>query len=136
MNQQTIDRHVIEQRRCRDTLAADSMDGATPMKERRAMIERFKARETDCLVSKPKILGFGLNLQVATRQVFSGLQDSYEQFYQAVKRSNRFGSTKPLHVHIPITEMEAPMVETVLSKSKRVQHDTEEQERLFHVAQG
>jgi hypothetical protein len=123
-----------EQRRCRDTLAAESMDGATPMKERRAMIERFKARETDCLVSKPKILGFGLNLQVATRQVFSGLQDSYEQFYQAVKRSNRIGSTKPLNVHIPVTELEAPMIENVLRKRDRVDSDAREQEQLFRDA--
>jgi len=83
------------------------------------------------LISKPKILGFGLNLQIATRQVFSGLQDSYEEFWQAVKRSNRIGSTRPLNVHIPVTEIEVPMIQTVLEKAKRVQQDTEEQERLF-----
>jgi SNF2 family DNA or RNA helicase len=83
------------------------------------------------LISKSKILGFGLNLQIATRQVFSGLQDSYESFYQAVKRSNRIGSTRPLNVHIPITDVERPMVESVLRKSGRVQRDTEEQERIF-----
>lgn len=109
----------------------DSMDGKTPMRERMAMVDRFKARESDCLTSKPRILGFGLNLQVATRQVFSGLQDSYEAFYQAVKRSNRIGSTKPLNVHIPVTELEMPMVETVLRKASRVEADTREQEQLF-----
>jgi hypothetical protein len=83
------------------------------------------------LISKPRILGFGLNLQVATRQVFSGLQDSYEQFYQCVKRSNRVGSTKPLNVHIPVTELEEPMIETVLRKAHRVEQDTIEQEQLF-----
>lgn len=83
------------------------------------------------MISKAKCLGFGLNLQIATRQVFSGLQDSYEEFYQAVKRSNRVGSTKPLNVHIPVTEIEEPMVQTVLDKAHRVQQDTEEQERLF-----
>lgn len=83
------------------------------------------------LISKARVLGFGLNLQIATRQVFSGLQDSYEEFYQAVKRSNRVGSTKPLNVHIPITELEEPMIQTVLEKAKRVQADTEQQEKLF-----
>jgi hypothetical protein len=90
------------------------------------------------LISKPKILGFGLNLQIATRQVFSGLQDSYEEFYQAVKRSNRYGSTKPLNVHIPVTELEIPMIDNVLNKASRVNEDARIQERIFrghiHVA--
>lgn len=106
--------------------------GDTPMEERQRIIDDFKAGRIRVLVTKPKILGFGLNLQVATRQVFSGLQDSYEEFYQAVKRSNRYGSTRPLNVHIPFTEFEAPMIQTVMSKSKRVQQDTEQQERIFH----
>ncbi len=112
-------------------VGGDSMSGETPMKSRLEMIARFKSRESDTLISKPKILGFGLNLQVATRQVFSGLQDSYEAYYQCVKRSNRIGSTKPLNVHIPVTEIEEPMVENVLRKARRVEADTREQEQLF-----
>ena len=95
------------------------------------MINDFKAGRQKILISKPKILGFGLNLQIATRQVFSGLQDSYESFWQAVKRSNRVGSTKPLNVHIPVTEIEEPMIQSVLRKAEMVQSDTEEQQRIF-----
>ena len=84
------------------------------------------------MISKPKVLGFGLNLQIATRQVFSGLQDSYESYYQAVKRSNRYGSTNPLHVHIPVTDIERPMVDNVLRKAAMVDRDTQEQERMYH----
>lgn len=108
-----------------------NIDGTTPPDVRRRIIHDFKSGKIRGIITKPKILGFGLNLQRATRQVFSGLQDSYEEFYQAVKRSNRVGSTKPLNVHIPVTELEAPMVQTVLSKASRVQKDTEEQERIF-----
>lgn len=110
---------------------AANIDGSTPYDKREELIEDFKSGRRKVLISKPKILGFGLNLHMATRQVFSGLQDSYESFYQAVKRSNRIGSTRPLNVHIPITAIERPMIDTVLSKARRVQHDTEEQERLF-----
>lgn len=110
---------------------AANIDGKTKLSERLQLIADFKAGRRNVLISKPRILGFGLNLQVATRQVFSTLQDSYEEYYQAIKRSNRIGSTKPLHVHIPITEIEAPMVESVLSKADRVQADTESQERIF-----
>jgi superfamily II DNA or RNA helicase len=113
---------------------AANVTGETPVEQRLTLIDDFKSGRRRILISKPKILGFGLNLQVATRQVFSGLQDSYEQFYQAVKRSNRYGSTRPLNVHIPVTEIERPMIETVLSKSRRVQHDTEQQERMFKDA--
>lgn len=108
-----------------------SIDGSTPHEEREEIVKRFQAGEIPTIISKPKILGLGLNMQIATRQVFSTLQDSYEEYYQAVKRSNRYGSTKPLNVHIPVTDLERPMIETVLRKAKRVQQDTEEQEQLF-----
>jgi superfamily II DNA or RNA helicase len=110
---------------------AVSISGDTPEDKRRLAIERFKSGDVKILISKPKILGFGLNLQVCTRQVFSGLKDSYEEYYQAVKRSNRIGSTKPLNVHIPVTELEMPFVENVLRKASRVEADTREQEELF-----
>lgn len=76
-------------------------------------------------------MGFGLNLQVCTQMVFSSLQDSYEEYHQAVKRANRYGSTRPLNVHIPFTAIELPMIENVMRKAKAVQSDTETQQRLF-----
>jgi superfamily II DNA or RNA helicase len=113
---------------------AVSIRGSTPHAKRMEWINEFKAGQRRVLITKPKILGFGLNLQVCTRQIFSGLQDSYESFYQAVKRSNRIGSKSTLHVHIPVTDAEEPMVQNVLRKAHRVQQDTEEQERIFHDA--
>jgi len=113
---------------------AASIDGNTPLDERQRIVDDFKAGRVRVLITKPKILGFGLNLQVCTRQVFSGLQDSYEEYYQAVKRSNRVGSTKPLMVHIPVSEVERPMVENVLRKARRVEADTREQEAMFRDA--
>lgn len=103
---------------------AASIDGSTKYERRMELIDDFK-------VGRRKVLGFGLNLQIATRHVFSGLADSYESFYQCIKRSNRYGSTKPLNVHIPVTDVEIPMIETVLRKAKRVQLDTETQEKEF-----
>ncbi len=110
---------------------AGSISGSTPHDERERIVGEFQSGRTKILISKARVLGFGLNLQVATRQVFSGLADSYESYFQAVKRSNRVGSTVPLNVHIPITSVERAMVETVLVKAARVQKDTEEQEAIF-----
>ena len=110
---------------------AASITGATPDAKRQEVINAFKAGEIKTLITKPKILGFGLNLQVATRQIFSACDDSYEEFHQAVKRSNRIGSTRPLNVHIPVTDIERIQMENVLRKARDVQKDTEEQERIF-----
>lgn len=113
-----------------------SIKGSTPLADRERMIADFKSGAVKVLISKPKVLGFGLNLEIATRQVFSGLQDSYEAYYQCVKRSNRYGAKHPLNVHIPVTDIEYPMIETVLKKASRVQMDTEEQERIFKQSGG
>lgn len=113
---------------------AVSIDGDTPLEARHEAINRFKAGQLKTIITKPKVLGFGLNLQRCTRMVFSGLQDSYESYYQAVKRANRYGATEPLEVHIPTTDLERPMVENVLRKAAMVQRDTEEQERIFKEA--
>ena len=122
-----------QKRLAKELPEAESIDGSTPHEKRQDIIRRFKSGELKTVISKPKILGFGLNLQVATRQVFSGLQDSYELFYQAVKRSNRYGSSRPLNVHIPLTDVEEPMVANVMRKAKRVDIDAEEQERIFNT---
>lgn len=110
---------------------AANIDGSTPHDKRLRLLAEFKGGERRVLISKPKVLGFGLNLQVATRHIFSAMDDSYEEYYQAVKRSNRVGSTKPLNVHIPVTEIEELMVQNVLRKAGRVDADTRVQESLF-----
>ena len=110
---------------------AANIDGSTPDEKRQDLIEEFQSGKRKMLISKPKILGMGLNLQICTRMIFSTCQDSLEEFHQAVKRANRIGSTRPLNVHIPITEIERPMMENVLRKAKEVDLDTQEQERIF-----
>ena len=110
---------------------AVSISGDTSSDQREERMARFINREARILITKPKILGFGLNLQVCTRQIFSGIGDSYEEYYQAVKRSNRIGSTKPLDVHIPVTELEVPFVTNVMRKAHLVEQDTRVQEQLF-----
>lgn len=120
-----------QDRMAREIPDAANIDGRTPYDKRMELLRAFKAGKIKTLISKPKILQFGLNLQIVTRHIWSTLQDSYEEFFQGCCRSNRVGSTEPLNVHIPVSDLERPMVETVLAKAKRVQEDTEEQERIF-----
>jgi len=74
--------------------------------------------------TKPKIAGFGLNWQHCNKMLFIGLSDSWEAFYQAVRRCYRFGQTKEVFVHVIISDREG----AVLSNIKR-KRDQDEQMR-------
>jgi hypothetical protein len=115
---------------------AVSLKGSTPYEKRAAMIDDFKAGRNRICISKAEVMGFGLNLQIATRHVFSGIHDSFENWHQCIKRSNRVGSKYDLNVHVPVTELERPMLDTVLRKARRIDEDTLEQERLFKDCAG
>jgi len=68
------------------------------------------------LISKPSIFGFGVNLQHCNNIAFVGLTDSYEQFYQAVRRCWRFGQQKPVTVHMITAETEGFTLENIKRK--------------------
>lgn len=68
------------------------------------------------LISKPKIFGFGLNWQHCHRMAFLGLGDSYEQYYQAIRRCWRFGQAHPVDVRIVISDVEGAIAENVKAK--------------------
>ena len=82
---------------------------------------RFSRGEIRVLVTKPSIAGFGMNWQHCAQVTFLGLSDSYEQFYQAVRRSWRFGQTQPVHVHIITAETEGAVVANIQRKEADAQ---------------
>lgn len=69
-----------------------------------------------CLVSKPSIFGFGSNFQSCHNEIFCGLSDSYERFYQAVRRCWRFGQNEPVNVYIILSEKEVSILENIKRK--------------------
>jgi Helicase conserved C-terminal domain len=76
-------------------------------KERAAL--DFTEGRIRVLVSKPSIFGWGLNWQHVARVGFAGATFSYESFYQAVRRSWRFGQRRRVDVHVPIGATESPV---------------------------
>ncbi len=74
-----------------------------------------------CIVTKPKIAGFGMNWQACSTVIFVGLSDSYEAYYQAVRRCWRFGQEKPVDVFIITAEEEG----AVLANIQRKESDAE-----------
>lgn len=76
----------------------------------------FSDGTVKCLITKPKIAGFGMNWQNCHNMIFTGLSDSYEQYYQAVRRCWRFGQEKPVNVYIIISVKEGCVKENIERK--------------------
>jgi superfamily II DNA helicase RecQ len=89
-------------------------------------LEAFQDGEIRVLVTKPSIAGFGMNFQNAHCMVFVGLSDSYEAYYQAIRRCWRFGQTEPVDVHIVVSELEGQIVENVRRKESEASMTTTE----------
>ena len=69
------------------------------------------------IVTKPKLAGFGVNWQHCAHAVFASISFSYEQHYQAVRRSHRFGQDKTVRNDIVISDTEAQVWNIVQRKS-------------------
>ena len=67
------------------------------------------------------IASFGMNYQNCTKIAFASISYSYEKFYQAVRRSWRYGQTKPVDVYVVIAESETPIWRAV--ERKAMDHD-------------
>lgn len=81
----------------------------------------FAQGNIKCLVSKPSIYGFGMNWQNCNNIIFCGISDSYEQFYQAIRRCWRFGQDKPVNVHIITSEKEINVLENIKRKEQQAE---------------
>lgn len=69
-----------------------------------------------------------MNWQNCHAMVFSGLSDSFEQFYQAVRRCWRFGQTKQVDVHVILSEAEMAVLENI--RRKQSEHDRMKKEMI------
>ena len=76
-----------------------------PEEKERRLIAFSDGRER-VMVSKPVISGYGLNWQHCARHVFAGLSFSYENYYQAIRRSWRFGQKRVVEIHVVTADTE------------------------------
>jgi hypothetical protein len=83
----------------------------------RALLD-FAQGKIRVLVTKPSIAGFGLNWQHCARMAFVGVTDSFESYYQAVRRCWRFGQKRPVDVHIFASELEGAVVANLRRKER------------------
>ena len=79
----------------------------------------FSDSDVRVLVSKPKIAGFGMNWQNCNQMIFVGLSDSWESYYQAIRRCWRFGQLNDVHVHVISADTEGAVIENIQRKDKQ-----------------
>ena len=84
--------------------------------------EKFQDGAIRVLVTKPKIGGFGMNFQNCHNMIFFGMNDSWESYYQSVRRCYRFGQKEPVNVHILISDIELEILQNVKRKGEMAEH--------------
>ena len=90
--------------------------GAHDEDEKERRLKAFSAGEIRVLVTKPSIAGFGMNWQHCADTGFVGLNDSFEQVYQAVRRFWRFGQQRPVTAHFIAASTEGAVLENLRRK--------------------
>lgn len=98
--------------------ACVSVQGADSAEDKTRKILMFLDGTFRVLVTKPRVAGFGLNFQHCHHMAFLGLSDSYEQYYQCIRRCWRFGQPHPVEVHVVVSEAERAIVENVREKER------------------
>jgi SNF2 family DNA or RNA helicase len=78
----------------------------------------FTNKKIKSIISKSSIYGFGINLQNCHKVIFVGLSDSFESYYQAVRRCWRFGQKNQVDVYIITSEAEGAVKQNIERKQK------------------
>lgn len=95
---------------------AVEVQGSDAAEEKEASMLAFSRGDIRVLVTKPSIAGFGMNWQHCRRVAFVGLSDSYEAFYQAIRRCWRFGQKSDVHCYVITSALEGAVVRNIERK--------------------
>lgn len=102
------------------------IEGTTSPEARADIFRRFKSGEIRVLVTKPSIAGKGMNLQNCHKQCFAGINDSYEDYAQAIGRSQRHGQQHPVEIHICYADVQEGVLENVQRKAREADKMTDQ----------
>ena len=97
---------------------AVEVTGSMDADEKECRLVAFGEGRSRVLVTKPSICGFGLNWQHCARVAFVGVTDSWEAYYQAVRRCWRFGQDRAVDVHVFASESEGSVVANLKRKDR------------------
>lgn len=93
-----------------------SVQGSTSNKLKIQRELDWREGRAQALISKPLVYGYGMNWQHCHNIIFTGLSDSYEQYYQALRRCWRFGQTEQVNVYIIISAKEGCVKQNIERK--------------------
>jgi len=114
-----------------------NVQGSNSVEVKEAAMSDFSLNKIRVMVSKPSIAGFGMNWQHCSNVAFLGLSDSYEQFYQAVRRCWRFGQKREVNVYIVIAETEGAVLENIKRKEADAAQMAENMvKHMKHISSG
>lgn len=111
---------------------AVELRGADSDADKERKIKAFLDGQIRVLVTKSSIAGFGLNFQHCADTGFVGLNDSFEQVFQAIRRFWRFGQNKPVTAHFIAAETEGAVVANL--KRKEADADRMAAAMVMHMA--
>jgi len=103
---------------------AIEVKGADSIDSKIASIESFQNGDSRVMVTKPKIAGMGMNFQNAHKMAFVGLSDSWEQYYQAIRRCWRFGQIEPVSVYVILATIEDAIWHNIQRKEQEAERMT------------
>jgi hypothetical protein len=98
---------------------AVEVTGSMTAQQKTENVMAFTHGEARVLVSKPSICGAGMNWQHCNQMVFAGMNDSFEEFYQAVRRCYRFGQKREVNAHIITAETEGAVKDNIRRKQEQ-----------------
>jgi hypothetical protein len=105
---------------------AVNVHGSLDPDDKARLLLGFSDGDFDVLITKPSIASQGLNYQHCHRMAFVGLGDSYEQYYQAIRRCYRYGQTEVVQAHVIVSDLETQIAANVNRKEQQANTITRE----------
>lgn len=103
-----------------------NVEGKLSPDKKADLILAFQRGEHRVLITKASIAGFGINLQNCSQVVMCGIDYSWEQYYQAIRRFWRFGQKSEVNLHIFIDEQEEAILTSIKKKEREATAMTEQ----------
>lgn len=101
-----------------------NVDGSWSPEEKAQALLDFADGKITRLITKPSIASMGMNWQHCARMAFVGLSDSYEQYYQAIRRCYRYGQHRVVDAHVVLSELEGQIAVNIARKEREASNIT------------
>lgn len=109
----------------------EEITGSMDYEVKESRLLGFSNGDIKKISTKSSIAGFGLNWQHCNNTVYLGLSDSWEKFYQSVRRFYRFGQTKEVNAHVVISDREIAVLDNIRRKKTQDEHMRAEMQSIM-----